>query len=78
MQWKKQGLKDIEEKLENFIEPQGVYKLIDVNNFNREELIEDELITSKAMLIESSKGQEELYKNINDIIDNQRKNKGNK
>ena len=75
--WKKQGLKDIEEKLENFIEPQGVYKLIDVNNFNREELIEDELITSKAMLIESSKGQEELYKNINDIIENQSKNKEN-
>ena len=75
--WNPKELKDIEEKLENFIEPQGVYKLIDVNNFNREELIEDELITSKAMLIESSKGQEELYKNINDIIDNQRKNKGN-
>ena len=42
-----------------------------------EELIEDELITSKAMLIESSKGQEELYKNINDIIENQSKNKEN-
>ena len=54
-----------------------MYKLIDVNNFNREELIEDELITSKAMLIESSKGQEELYKNINDIIENQSKNKEN-
>ena len=75
--WNPKELKDIEEKLENFIEPKGGYKLIDVNNFNREELIEDELITSKAMLIESSKGQEELYKNINDIIDNQRKNKGN-
>ena len=75
--WNPKELKDIEEKLENFIEPQGVYKLIDVNNFNREELIEDELITSKAMLIESSKGQEELYKNINDIIENQSKNKEN-
>lgn len=75
--WNPKELKDIEEKLENFIEPQGGYKLIDVNNFNREELIEDELITSKAMLIESSKGQEELYKNINDIIENQRKIKEN-
>ena len=37
----------------------------------------NELITSKAMLIESSKGQEELYKNINDIIENQRKTKEN-
>ena len=75
--WNSKELKDIEEKLENFIEPKGGYKLIDVNNFNREELIEDELITSKAMLIESSKGQEELYKNINDIIENQSKNKEN-
>lgn len=34
-------------------------------------------MTSKAMLIESSKGQEELYKNINDIINNQRRNNDN-
>ena len=76
--WKKQGLKDIEEKLEGFTEPEGEYKLIDVNDFSREELLEDNLITSKAMLIESSKEKEELYQNIEDVIENQENLDGDK
>ena len=76
--WKKQGLKDIEEKLEGFIEPEGEYKLIDVNDFSREELLEDNLITSKAMLIESSKEKEELYQNIEDVIEKQENLDGDK
>ncbi len=75
--WKKKELKDIEERLEGFTEPNEEYKLIDVNGFTKKELLEDNLMTSKAMLIESSKGQEELYKNINDIINNQRRNNDN-
>ena len=76
--WKKQGLKDIEEKLEGFTEPEGEYKLIDVNDFSREELLEDNLITSKAMLIESSKEKEELYQNIEDVIEKQENLDGDK
>ena len=76
--WKKQGLKDIEEKLEGFTEPEGEYKLIDVNDFSREELLEDNLITSKVMLIESSKEKEELYQNIEDVIENQENLDGDK
>ena len=75
--WKKKELKDIEERLEGFTESNEEYKLIDVNGFTKKELLEDNLMTSKAMLIESSKGQEELYKNINDIINNQRRNNDN-
>ncbi len=76
--WKKQELKDIEEKLEGFTEPNEEYKLIDVNDFSKKDLLEDNLITSKAMLIESSKGKEELYQNIEDVIDNQENLDGDK
>ena len=41
-------------------------------------MLEDNLITSKAMLIESSKGKEELYQNIEDVIDNQENLDGDK
>ena len=76
--WKKQELKDIEEKLEGFTEPNEEYKLIDVNDFSKKDLLEDNLIISKAMLIESSKGKEELYQNIEDVIDNQENLDGDK
>ena len=76
--WKKQELKDIEEKLEGFTEPNEEYKLIDVSDFSKKDLLEDNLITSKAMLIESSKGKEELYQNIEDVIDNQENLDGDK
>ena len=59
-------------------EPNEEYKLIDVNDFSKKDLLEDNLITSKAMLIESSKGKEELYQNIEDVIDNQENLDGDK
>ena len=73
-QWHKLSIKDIEEQIEGYEENAGEYKLIDVNEFSREELLEDNLITSKAMLIEKSQNKEELYKNIEDVINNQNKN----
>lgn len=36
--------------------------------FTKQRLLEDNLITSKAMLIEKSQNKEELYQNIEDII----------
>ena len=73
-QWHKLSIKDIEEQIEGYEENAGEYKLIDVNEFSREELLEDNLITSKAMLIEKSQNKEELYKNIEDVINIQKKN----
>ena len=46
--------------------------MVDSNKFSKEELLEDTLMTSKAMLIEKSKNTEELYQNIEDVIKNQK------
>lgn len=73
-QWHKLSIKDIEEQIEGYEENAGEYNLIDANEFSREKLLEDNLITSKAMLIEKSQNKEELYKNIEDVINNQKKN----
>ncbi len=44
-------------------------------NLAKKKLLEDNLIISKAMLIEKSKNKEELYKNIEDIINIQKEKK---
>ena len=70
--WKKLSINDIEEKIEGYQENWLEYTLIDANKFSKEKLLEDNLIISKAMLIEKSKNKEELYKNIEDIINIQK------
>ena len=49
--------------------------MIDVNEFSKEQLLADNLIITKAMLIEKSKNKEELYKNIEDVINIQKEKK---
>lgn len=71
-EWQNLLISDIEEKMEEYIEPENEYTLVDSNKFSREELLEDTLMTSKAMLIEKSKNTEELYQNIEDVIKNQK------
>jgi len=71
-EWQNLLISDIEEKIEEYIEPENEYTLVDSNKFSREELLEDTLMTSKAMLIEKSKNTEELYQNIEDVIKNQK------
>lgn len=71
-EWQNLLISDIEEKMEEYIEPENEYTLVDSNKFSREELLEDTLMTSKAMLIEKSKNTEELYQNIEDAIKNQK------
>ena len=70
--WKKLSINDIEEIIEGYQENWLEYTLIDANKFSKEKLLEDNLIISKAMLIEKSKNKEELYKNIEDIINIQK------
>lgn len=70
--WQNLKMSDIEEKIEGYIEPENEYTLVDSNKFSKEELLEDTLMTSKAMLIEKSKNTEELYQNIEDVIKNQK------
>ena len=62
--WKKLSINDIEETIEGYQENWLEYTLIDANKFSKEKLLEDNLIISKAMLIEKSKNKEELNKNI--------------
>ncbi len=71
-EWQNLLISDIEEKIEEYIEPENEYTLVDSNKFSKEELLEDTLMTSKAMLIEKSKNTEELYQNIEDVIENQK------
>ena len=66
---------DIEEKVEGYAENWLGYTLIDVNEFSKEELLADNLIITKAMLIEKSKNKEELYKNIEEVINIQKEKK---
>lgn len=46
------------------------YKLIDINKYSNKELLEDNLIITKAMTIEKCSTNEELKKNLVEIIDN--------
>ena len=73
--WKKLLINDIEEKVEEYAENWLEYTLIDVNEFSKEQLLADNLIITKAMLIEKSKNKEELYKNIEDVINIQKEKK---
>ena len=66
--WQKLSIEDIEEKIEGYEEIELGYDLVDTNEFTKQQLLEDNLITSKAMLIEKSQNKEELYQNIEDII----------
>ena len=62
------SLSEVQEKLEGYEQIDNSYKLIDANNYTEEELINDETIISKAMLVERSKTKEEIEKAINKII----------
>ena len=44
------------------------YNLIDINKYSKEELLEDDLVITKAMMIEKCKNNEELKKNLVKII----------
>ena len=66
--WQKLSIEDIEEKIEGYEEIELGYDLVDTNEFTKQQLLEDNLVTSKAMLIEKSQNKEELYQNIEDII----------
>ena len=73
--WKKLLINDIEEKVEGYAENWLGYTLIDVNEFSKEELLADNLIITKTMLIEKSKNKEELYRNIEEVINIQKEKK---
>lgn len=52
------------EQIEGYEENAGEYNLVDVNEFSREKLLKDNLITSKAILIEKSQNKEEKIEKL--------------
>ena len=48
----------------------GNYNLVDINEFSEEELLEDDTLISKMMLIEKTKDTEDMIKILEKVIDN--------
>ena len=51
------------------------YNILDINDFNNEELLQENSLISKIMIIEKSKTEKELEENLDKIINTMNKNK---
>ena len=64
----KKYIEEVQERLEGYEEIKlAKYDVIDVNDFSKEELIEDKSFLSKAMLIEKAKDNEEIVEYLEEI-----------
>ena len=59
------SLSDVQEKIDGYFEEANSYKLINANGYSKEELLEDDSMVSKIMLIE----REEKAENVIEIIE---------
>ena len=85
--WKaKRYIKEIQEKIEEEEEVKeerkiekgrlGYYELIDINTYTKEELMKEESILSKVMLIEKERNTEDLLKIIKEINEKVKEKEG--
>lgn len=65
----KENIEEIQEKLKEYKQKANTYKLIDVNRYTKEEIIEDDTIVLKVAMIERSKNEETVKENINKIYE---------
>ena len=65
----KKYIEECQERLEEEPIRMGEYNVIDINEYEEKELIEKEGFIYKAFLLEKSKTSEELYKNIEKILE---------
>ena len=65
----KKYIEECQERLEEEPIRMGEYNVIDINEYKEKELIEKEGFIYKAFLLEKSKTSEELYKNIEKILE---------
>lgn len=66
--WKAEvNINNIQESLAGYKGEEEGYKLVDVNEYSKEELLEDNLMISKAMLMEKSRSKEETIRNVEAI-----------
>ncbi len=64
----KMELLEIQDKLEDIEMQPGSYKLVDINTYSKEELLEDNLFTSKMMLLEKANSEEEVSNYLEEVI----------
>ena len=65
--WKYKKLEDLQRPLKYYKEDEDFFILIDVNNYTRENLMSDDLITTKAMLIEKDIDKEDFFSDLTQI-----------
>ena len=66
--WNVQKLEDLQRPLEWYKEIDKEFELVDVNKYTEEELMKDELVITKAMLIEKQKNTEGIINILNKTI----------
>ena len=65
--WNIEYVDDLQEPLAGYPKVKPLYRLVDVNKFSKSELLEDDLMVSKAMLIEKEKSIEGILKALEQI-----------
>ena len=65
----KLSMKELTEKIEWFGEKEEI-SLIDVNKYSNEELLQEDNILSKVMLLEKSRNEIEFIKNVEEVLQN--------
>ena len=70
--WENLKLEDMQEPLEWYKEDDNEFILVDVNSFKKEEILEGNLIITKAMLLEREENPEDFIKYLYIIIDREK------
>ena len=65
--WKVEKLEDVQKPLEWYKETEKEFELVDVNKYTEEELMKDELVITKAMLIEKQKDARKVRDILNKV-----------
>lgn len=77
--WKaKISFSELQEKLPSYKENAKSYTIVDINDYTKEKLIQDELFVTKVMLLEKSKTTKELIENAKETLKNISEDKFNK
>ena len=65
--WKVEKLEDVQKPLEWYKETEKEFELVDVNKYTEKELMKDELVITKAMLIEKQKDARKVRDILNKV-----------
>ena len=76
--WNIQNIDDLQVPLEGYKKVKQPYILVDINKFSKRELLEDDLMTTKAMLIEKEKDEKGILKALEQISKKLSKNSDKK